>query len=280
MLLHPILINAYVYYDENGNVCHENWGDDINYYFLREIIKCPVVMFNHNPLAFRLGLKNYLCIGSVIDMLCKPNSEVWGAGIIDGNKPLIVKPKKVYAVRGPLTRQKLLSEGVDCPEIYGDPALLTSLYYKPHVEKKYRYGFISHVSNKNHIENLLVDGKKLSDCKDILVIDLRQYNHWHDIIDQICSCDAILSSSLHGLIISEAYKIQNVWIEFGQPLIGGHFKFHDFFLSVGRDRAYPLIIGTEVEEKSIQAELALWEPGTINLNPLIKTCPFKLKKPL
>ncbi len=66
----------------------KNWGDDINYYFLREIIKSPVVLFNRTSLAFRLKLRNYLVIGSTIDMLCTQNTEVWGAGIIDGSKPL------------------------------------------------------------------------------------------------------------------------------------------------------------------------------------------------
>lgn len=68
-------------------------------------------------------------------MLCRKNTEVWGAGIIDGTKKLRYKPKKVYAVRGPLTRKVLLAQGVKCPEIYGDPALLVAKYYQPKIEK-------------------------------------------------------------------------------------------------------------------------------------------------
>lgn len=279
LFLHPVIINAFVFYQHDKRIKHENWGDDINYYFLREIIKSPVVLFNRTSLAFRLKLRNYLVIGSSIDMLCSQNTEVWGAGIIDGSKPLKVKPKKVYAVRGPLSQAKLLAEGVNCPEIYGDPALLIPLYYQPKKQKRYKYGIISHVSNQAVVETLLFNGKPICECKDIQIIHLGQYAHWHDIIDRVCECEIILSSSLHGLIIAEAYHVPNVWIEFGNPLIGGHFKFHDFFLSIQRDREKPITIDEqEMPINFIAGEVSVWKPGTINLLPLINACPFKLRK--
>lgn len=280
LLFNPLLINAYVFY-ENGKVKHENWGDDINYYFLSEICKRPIGMFNQFSLAFRFNLKNYLVIGSTIDMLCRENTEVWGAGIIDGTKPLKCKPKKVYAVRGPLTRKVLLEQGVDCPEIYGDPALLVSKYYQPEVKKKYKYGFIAHVSNLDKVEHLLLDDMPVKDREDTLIIDLSKYDKWTDIPDQICSCESIISSSLHGLIMAEAYNIPNVWIEFGKPLIGWHFKFHDFFTSIGRDREEPVFVkDNKIEMKKINENLKEWQAGHLDLVPLLKACPFKIKKPI
>lgn len=281
-LLFPhTLINAFVSYDESGNVKSENWGDDLNYYFLREICSQPVLMYNALSLAYRLELKNYLVIGSTIDMLCKKNTEVWGAGIIYGEKQLTIKPGKVYAVRGPLTRKVLLQNHVPCPEVYGDPALLVARYYKPSIKKKYKYGIISHVSRLNLLRKMVVSGKCLEDFPDILLIDFSKYAQWTDIVDQILSCENILSSSLHGLILSEAYRIPNVWLEFGESLIGGHFKFHDFFLSINRDRKHPFVIAdNEIILKDIDEELNLWKPGTIDLNPLIEACPFKLNSRL
>lgn len=277
LIFRPVLINGFVYY-EKDKIRHENWGDDINYYFLREIIQRPILIYNTISLAYRLKLRNYLVIGSTIDMLCKENTEVWGAGIIDEKKALRIKPRKVYAVRGPLTRKKLLEQGVECPEIYGDPALLISHYYKPKVKKKYSFGFIPHCSNLGRIDDFTVDGVPLSERKDVLVIDLSKYNKWTDIIDQICSCESILSASLHGLIMAEAFGIPNLWIEFGKPLIGGHFKFHDFFLSMARDRESPYIIEDyELSILDIHKELLSWEPGNINLQPLIDSAPFPIK---
>ena len=222
-----------------------------------------------------------LVIGSTIDMLCRENTEVWGAGIIDGTKPLKCTPKKVYAVRGPLTRKVLLEQGVDCPEIYGDPALLVSKYYQPEVKKKYKYGFIAHVSNLDKVEHLLLDDMPIKDREDTLIIDLSKYDKWTDIPDQICSCESIISSSLHGLIMAEAYNIPNVWIEFGKPLIGGHFKFHDFFTSIGRDREEPVFVkDNKIEMKKTNENLKEWQAGHLDLAPLLKACPFKIKKPI
>ena len=65
---------------------------------------------------------------------------------------------------------------------------------------------MAHVSNIEMLKDVKIDGVNLYNYPDILVIDLSNYRHWHDIIDQICSCQAILSSSLHGLIIAEAYQ--------------------------------------------------------------------------
>lgn len=276
LLINPVLINAYVFY-ERGLVKHENWGDDINYFFLKEICERPIAMFDQFSLAFHFNLKNYLVIGSTIDMLCKKNTEIWGAGLIDGTKPLKVLPKKIHAVRGPLTRKALIEQGVDCPEVYGDPALLVAKYYQPKLEKKYKYGLISHVSNLDKVTSLTIDGMPITDRKDILIIDMSKYDKWTDIPDQICSCESIISGSLHGLIMAEAYKIPNVWIQFGKPLIGGHFKFHDFFKSINKDRDEPLTIENVVDNYSIKKSLERWEPGEIDLPLLVNVCPFKLR---
>ena len=182
-------------------------------------------------------------------------------------------------MRGPLTREKLLAEGVECPEIYGDPALLTPLYYRPDKQKRYKYGIISHVSNQASVANLHLNGKRISEYADVRIINLGQYTHWHDIIDQVCECEAILSSSLHGLIIAEAYHVPNVWIEFGKPLIGGHFKFHDFFMSIHCDREKPVTIhGVEIPMDAINKEIIRWVQGSIDLLPLLNACPFQLRK--
>ena len=272
-----MLVNGFVFFD-NNHIRHVNWGDDINYHFLWEISQRPIMIYNRLSLAMRLKMKNYLVIGSTIDMCCTKNTEIWGAGIINENKPLRVKPRKVHAVRGPLTRKKLLKEGIECPKIYGDPALLISYQYKPNVKKKYTIGFIPHISNLEAIQDLTVDGVPLSQRKDILVIDLTHYDKWTDIIDQICSCENITSGSLHGLIMAEAYGIPNLWIEFGKPLIGGHFKFHDFFLSIKRDRKSPYMIeDNELSIKDVNKALSDWEHGIIDLQPLINAAPFPIR---
>ena len=277
LLFRPVILNAFVYF-ENNNIQHTNWGDDINYYFLKEIIKKPVLIYNNISFAFRFRLENYLVIGSTIDLLCKENTELWGAGIIHGDQVLKIKPKKVYAVRGPLTRRVLLNNGVFCPAVYGDPALLIPKHYYPSIKKKYKYGIIPHVSNNEYAKRITLSGISICESDDFLLINLGNYDVWTDVVDKVLSCETILSGSLHGLILSEAYKIPNLWIEFGESLIGGHFKFHDFFLSLGRDRETSFVIaGNDLPIDDIEAELKSWQPGNIDLQPLIDSAPFPIK---
>lgn len=279
LLRRPVVVNAFLSFDANGDVVPANWGDDINWYFLREIVDRPVVLLNRTSLAFRFNFRSYLVVGSTIDMLCRPNTDVWGSGIIDDTKPLKILPHKVYAVRGPLTRNRLRQLGVKCPEVYGDPAMLIPLYYRPEKKPIYRYGIVAHVSNLDMVGMFTLEGRPLAEREDVLVIRLDRYTHWHDVVDQICSCEAILSSSLHGLIMAEAYGIPNVWLKFGRPLVGNpHFKFHDFFLSIGRDRPTPVAIADFcLPVQEIEASLSAWRPGHIDLTPLLEACPFALR---
>jgi exopolysaccharide biosynthesis predicted pyruvyltransferase EpsI len=53
-----------------------------------------------------------------------------------------------------------------------------------------------------------------------------------EILDQISSCELVVTSSLHGLICAHAYGIPTVWAKSINPLIGDNVKFYDYFQSV------------------------------------------------
>lgn len=269
LLCSCLCINAYVGF-KGTKLSHSNWGDDINYLFLNKLTSKQITMYSYSLLSQRLKKTNYLCIGSTINWLTNSESVIWGAGIISEEIELPYIPKKVCAVRGPLSREYLLKRGVDCPPIYGDPALLCYYYYRPQIEKKYKIGIIPHYSE---LKNQMVH--KLSMEEGIQIIDIRNYQSWTSFIDEIVSCECIASSSLHGLIMSEAYSVPNVWIEFSN-LLGGHTKFHDFFLSIGCDRKFPL---TQITFESIKNDCAKWKKYEIDIEPLIKSCPFEINLP-
>lgn len=279
LLKRPYLVNSYILRDCSGKQCCANWGDDLNGNFLSSIVDGKIYDYGRSPLAYRFRFVNYLVIGSTIDLRNTFNQIIWGAGIIKESSILKCKPKKVCAVRGPKTRDVLLRQGIDCPEIYGDPALLMPYYYKPKKVKKYKWGIISHNSNEVFISNLFLNGIKVGERDDVLVISMKCYENWKDVPDAICSCENILSSSLHGLIMSEAYKIPSVWIEFGKPLYGGRFKFYDFYESIQKKCVEPIVLAnSELPIVCILDRLSKWKCGEINLHPLLETSPFKLKK--
>lgn len=116
------------------------------------------------------------------------------------NRKFKIPLKKVHAVRGPLTRNLILSQGIECPEIYGDPGLLVSKIYKPNFKKKYKLGLIPHYVDK---ENKYVNYLKNKYPNEVLVIDIQ--SSFKNVIDNINKCEMIASSSLHGVITAQMH---------------------------------------------------------------------------
>jgi hypothetical protein len=67
----------------------------------------------------------------------------------------------------------------------------------------------------------------------VFVINLNNDNV-EAVIDEILSCEKTISSSLHGLIISDTYNIPNKWVKFNDKIMGDDTKFYDYFQSVER----------------------------------------------
>jgi len=241
-------------------------------------------MYHNFKLAKWLHFKNYLCIGTLLDAVnyANPQTVVWGSGV-SGQERTFVHPNNILAVRGPKTKEFCDRYGIDCPEVYGDPALLLPLVYKasppalPNREgasKKYRLGIIPHVVDQQHP---VIREIKEKYADEILMIDLARYEKWTDVIDQICSCEKILSSSLHGLIVSDAYQIPNCWIELTGNISGGHFKYYDYASSVNRKFVAPLIIRSLDDLENCKTTVASQERIESIQAVLISKSPFKLK---
>ena len=176
----------------------ENYGDLLSKYLVEKISKKKVITVRHpSKRLYRHVFKHYLGAGSIISSANK-NSIVWGSGII--KKDDNVRNAKFLAVRGPKTRARILEKGFDCPEYYGDPGLLLPNYYDPDVAKKFKIGVIPHYVDYKQIINSFTGNASVK------VIDLLT----HDVektTSEILECEYIISSSLHGIIVSQAYKI-------------------------------------------------------------------------
>lgn len=219
--------------------------------------------------------KYYLSVGSIINKSIH-NSEVWGSGIIKMDDE--ISGGVFHAVRGYRTIDRLNELGLNSPSIIGDPALLLPLVYNPIVTKHYKLGIIPHYVDYE----LLKD--KISDDK-ILIINLNNSNIEY-VVNQILSCSNIISSSLHGLIVSHAYNIPALWYKFSNKLKGDDIKFSDYFSSVGIKDYDPFKIDfVNFEVQTILSTInnkSKINKININLtklqNNLLSVAPFKKRK--
>ena len=245
-----------------------NFGDFISPYLYKEITgREPIFASPPNISIFGV----YMSVGSLMSW-CRENSVIWGSGIVMKGH-VFPKPKAVYAIRGPLTREHFTNQGYKCPEVYGDPGLLTPLFYKNRqILRRYRIGIVPHYVDKQ------LANQFIPDCPDIIFIDV--FGAAEKVIDDICSCETIISSSLHGIIMAHAYKIPAVWCKFRDRLWGDDVKFYDYFLSLDIDYEEPCDIRrplTIQEEKNIEKLAITANQTKIEelQRELIKSCPYK-----
>lgn len=252
-----------VYWGENYN-----WGDWLNVKLFSLMSGVPEDDINRVWLGTDEPTERYYCIGSILNHTYSEGYEVWGSGMESPKYPIPTKPKKVHAVRGPLTRKALIDNGYECPEVYGDPALLYPRFYKPNVEKKYKYGIIPHFS---HGGNTWL--ANFNDNPDVKVIDVIDPTI-NRFVDEVNECEIILTSSLHGLICADSYGIPSYWVDLRENLNDNinWFKFKDYFMSVGRPPVGPYQI-----TKSTNLDEHYYYKYTIDidLDKLYEACPFK-----
>lgn len=242
-----------------------NFGDVLNFYLIHKLTGLRIIEIRSEY----YNKKNFLFIGSILQR-CNRNSIVWGSGFISKESKCIVKPKIVYSVRGPLTRELLIEQDVECPKIYGDPALLLPLIYKSNLKKKYKIGVIPHYVDKNNTWLKKIKNKTLK------IIDIQNQNI-EGFIDSVCECEIIISSSLHGIIVSDTYGIPSLWVEFSKNVKGDGFKFRDYYMSVGKSVTSPVRINHESSLEEL-LDFVCYEKIRFNSKQLLKSFPFPFKK--
>jgi hypothetical protein len=201
----------------------ENYGDLLSSYIVEKVSGKKTRFYNAPKLRKKWFQPTYLmAIGSIMSYTSR-KAWVWGSGIISRDDTF--SKARFCAVRGPLSRKRILELGYDCPEVYGDPALLLPEFYKPEATVKYKIGIIPHYVDYKQVQQLYGEEETVT------VIDLMTNDHFKTT-DQIRACQRVVSSSLHGVIVAQAYGIPAVWVRFSDRLSGDNVKFEDYFRSV------------------------------------------------
>lgn len=151
---------------------------------------------------------------------------VWGSGIMGPLRVDFGKKIRVAAVRGPVTAALLNLSG---RVALGDPGLLISDVVPRPAPGEGIVGIVAHHSMSLHS----LAGLRVGGGRRVRLIDVKNADHLQ-VVRDIAACDFVLSSSLHGLIVADAYGIPNCWLDPRGIHRNAELKFHDYALAVDR----------------------------------------------
>lgn len=156
---------------------------------------------------------------------------VFGSGLIRDESGALKAYRELdfIALRGEKTRsvvEKVLNRDLSSVAL-GDPGLLMNRLVRPIDKKKVKIGVVSHYVDKG---NLLVQ-QLINENEGAVEIDI--IGDPVETLNRINECELILSSAMHGLIAADSLGIPNKWIQISDNLMGGDFKFHDYYSAFG-----------------------------------------------
>jgi len=201
-----------------------NFGDYLSLKLVERIVGSDVEIYKKK---FFKSEQKLLAIGSIL-YFANQDDVIWGAGT-NGKRTLksdySFTNLDIRSVRGPLTRKFLMETlGIEeCPEIYGDPALLVPYFfpeYKKSEHPKYDFIVIPHYSEeylfpKNERFEVVYPTESL-----------------FSIFEKITNSQFVISSSLHGVIVAEAFGIPARYLRVteNEPIL----KYDDYYISTNR----------------------------------------------
>lgn len=206
-------------------------------------------------------------VGSILGSVTT-NAIVWGSGIMFKNRKFR-KPRKILCVRGPITRQACLDQGYECPEIYGDAGLLLPYFYYPEIKKKYKIGLIPHYIDYELCKKMFPEPPE-----DLLIIDIT--NNIETVVNDMLSCEMLISSSLHGIIGAHAYNIKCAWTLLSNKIAGKNTKYYDYYESYGMKNMKPCSLSSNTSVSDMVKIVQNYNNPTfpIKTDHILQLCPF------
>lgn len=210
-----------------------NFGDRLS----RDV----VAMVSGRPVVWAApGDCDLFAVGSLMTFVRRSHSVprptgvrpwLWGTGMVGPGRIDFRPNVRFAAVRGPLTQGLL-----DLPDLaYGDPGLLVPALFDTPPHRGERIGLVLHHSQK---PDAALSAAMAADPR-LMRIDVADPDHLA-VIAAIASCRHVFSSSLHGLIVADAFGVPNTWLDPSGIHVSATFKFYDYALSVMRPMPRPI----------------------------------------
>lgn len=278
-----------------------NLGDALSAVVVAAISRLPIIRA-----AFNSDQERIAAVGTIGHALHSGKVHLWGtgfdmardrAGALTGYTIPEDTDIQVHAVRGRETAQALRDRGLEAPEIYGDPVwFLPKIFPDPGI-KTHDLGVIVHISEldtatadsmvRATIKRYLIPPDFASRVRIINTYTSAGLDGLRSKVNEILSCRRIVSTSLHGLVIAEAYGIACAWFgthgaPSGRLQIGGihpiDHRMRDFYTGVDRDNILsylqPLHIATDWQDV-IRLIDDNWTPLAYTGEALFNSLPVK-----
>jgi hypothetical protein len=135
----------------------------------------------------------------------------------------------ISATRGPISEEILGGKGAR-PAVYGDPVWLLPRFYRPNVVKRWKLGVVLHLSEladrqveahpSIRFRRFGIPASCRSDIRLLNTVIPISAAGVRDKIDEILACERIVSSSLHGMVLAEAFGIPCLYFGYSQAPAG------------------------------------------------------------
>ncbi|WP_165982401.1 polysaccharide pyruvyl transferase family protein [Dankookia rubra] len=256
--------------------------------------------------AFNSKQRRVVAIGTIGQGQSAGAVHVWGSGFDPKRAP--VEPRDagffaapgveytIHATRGPYSRAVLLRAGIPAPAVYGDPAWFLPRILQPRPQQRHELGVILHISE------LLAPGSEArplphlvryrdGEAEGVHFISTYHPPTWQgfqDKLTELLSCKRIISRSLHGMLLADAYGIPCVYMADGDrgmqrlDIEAGYgtvdHRFADAYRGFGRSRL--AAFGLPKDQSSpwdevIAAVDRMWEPISFSGEALFGAFPVR-----
>lgn len=239
-------MNIRGYWISNIENKYTNFGDILTPYILGKY-GINVSYDNINPQVYGIGSLLHMCPDDYKGL-------IWSSGFMYNTKTLHLRHDPI-CVRGKLSRKQFINDTSNTS--LGDGGLLLEKIYKPKVRGsiKYTLGIMPNYCDIVNMRDNPIEEFDIFKRPDVILIDPR--NYIETVVNDIFSCENIITSSLHGLVVSDSYEIPNGCFKSRETSIAIHlmqdsFKFRDYYsnfdLTFNKERLLVLDKHTSFEE--------------------------------
>lgn len=285
---------------------HANLGDTLS-----ALIVAGMAGVTVRRAGFDQPIERMVAVGTIGHNQRNGNLHFWGTGVDAERNPVdplvrgYVRPANteftIHALRGPNSARTLRAAGMEVPDIFGDPVwMLPRFWPLKEVEKTHDLGVILHITEledrtpeagvKAALRRYAVPPEFRDRIRLINTHCAPTAEAMRAKVAEIVSCRAIVSTSLHGLVIAETYGIPCAWfatygdgegrmLDLGNPQHQIDHRMRDFYSGVGRTTlsSYCLDRSRPTDWEAVLSWVhGKWRPVSYDDRPLIRAFPLPL----